>query len=326
MSNTFDFMGFRAAEDPSKNVQLNVDPLITQLVTGTEQSTFLPGMAMLKQILVPNFNFEYRTFGTEHLDHYDTKRAMRAPIKHGDWEVNTVPDRLERYGFRILRDADEIGNAHPSLSVRELSAELARRIVTLDIEREIRDLVELPASYLPAQDTTLGGGAEWNSAGGDSRADIRAMASLMVVGLPITTEDIEVFLPYQSLEAAKDDPVFLAARRNFDTDTPTLDALRLYWGVGRVWTANPIDKNQATGVIGPMYADEAIMYYPGGARNLDTTYGETTWAVNFRYNKGIAAKAYWDDLHTSWSFPWHDYAAPRIINSAAAAIIRNTVA
>lgn len=318
---------FNRAVDPLiENVQLNQDPLLTQLVVGQPQKLPFPGLQLLTPITVPNWVFDYTVYNTEHLDTVDTRRGMRAPIKHGDWQVNTVSDKLKRYSFRVMKDQDEIGNAHPSLSIMEKSAILAQRMVTMDIEREIRDLVQAVGSYAAGNVLPIAPGSEWNAAGGDSRADIRAMTAQIINTVPIMPEDLVLFLPLQSLEAAKDDPVFLAARQNFDTNMPTTDVLAAYWGIGRVWSANPVDKDPATQVVGPMYGDNAILYYPGDNAAYDTTYGDITWAVNFKWNRGIAQRRFYDEVHTSWSFPWHDYAAPRIINNAAAALITNTAA
>ena len=326
MGNLFDFNGVRIGQDPVIDVQMNDDPTVTRLVVGTPQRLPFVGDKLIMPIRVPKFSFEYWTFNTEHLDTYQTKRAMRAPIKHGDWTATTISDRLERYSFRVLKDADEIGNAHPRLRIRQRSAELARRIVTMDIEREIRDMVIDSANYPVAHVQTLGAGSEWNSAGGDSRANVRALMSQIISAIPVMPEDLIMFLPLASLEAALDDPQFLAARHNFSTDTAGPDALARYWGIGRVWSGNPVDKDETTGVVGPMYPDVAILYYPGEGASFDTTYGDITWAVNFKLNMGVASKAWYDDLHTAWSFPWHDYAAPRIINRNAAGLIENTVA
>jgi len=322
MDTEFMFQGQRAIADPIVDGQLAQDPLVTSLVLGQPQFTPLPGESLLPTIMVDNWVYKYTVYNNEHLQDHDTKRPMRAPIKHGDWKASTLPGKLDRYSFRILKDQDELTNAHPSLSIRQKSAELARRIVVMDVERDIRDLLSTTANYTTA--TAIAGASEWNAAGGDSRSNIRASALAISALTGLQPGDLTVYLPLSSLEAAKDDTTMLAIRTNYETAIVDEQILANYWGVKRVWSANPVE--ELAGTVVPMYNDIAIVYYDGGAANMDTTYGSLTWAVNFSWNKGVASAAYYDNTHTSWSFPWNEYAQPKIINADCAAILTNCAA
>jgi len=322
MDTEFMFEGQRAIADPIVDAQLSMDPMVTSLVLGQPQFAPMPGEMLLPTILTDAWVFKYQQYNNEHLQDYDTKRPMRAPIKHGDWKAQTLPGSLERYSFRILKDQDELNNAYPTLSMRQKSAELARRIVRMDIEREIRDLVSANASY--SINTAIAGGSEWNAASGDSKTNIRAATLALSAATGLMPSDFTVYLPLASLEAAKDDPVLKAIRANYTTDISDESLLTSYWGVRRVWSANPVE--EIAGTVVPMYNDIAVIYYEGGATNLDTTYGTLTWAVNFSWNRGVATAAYYDNTHTSWSFPWNDYAMPTVINTACAAKLTNCAA
>ena len=147
MERLIDFEGYRALEDPIINVQLGEDALVTELILGQPQALVMPGSRIFRDTPVTSYQFQYEQRGTEHLDDVDTERAMRAEIKIGDWKTETVVDRLRRYSFGVLKDEDEISNAHPNLRVREVSASLSRRIVELNLERIKRDLLTATTSY-----------------------------------------------------------------------------------------------------------------------------------------------------------------------------------
>jgi hypothetical protein len=137
-------------------------------------------------------------------------------------------------------------------------------------------------------------------------------------GLQIS--DLTVFLPEVSFEAAQDDPTFIAARNNFDTDTVGEDALARYWGVGRVWTANPVTAAD-DGTVSALYDDIAVIYYPGSQGKYDESWGSLVWAVQFkwaRWAQGMAFEAWFDRLSTSWYFPWQEYQKVGVINANCA--------
>ena len=140
----------------------------------------------------------------------------------------------------------------------------------------------------------------------------------------MTIAIVWVFLSLASFEAAKDDPVFLTARHNFDTRIATESVLAEYWGVGGEWTANPVEV--AAGVVTSMYGDVAIIYYPGTGAQMDTGYGDLDFGRTFRYNRGVASRPWYNNEDTTWSFPWTDYALHRITNNASAALITNCAA
>ena len=324
MSNIFDFNGARAADNPIENVQLNQDPLVTELVLGQPQATFIPGTRLFPSINVQNWVFEYTTLSNEHLGRYETERSMRAPILHGDWSAQTTPAKLRRYSFRILKDIDELTNAHPTLRIRERSAALARRIVMMNLERNKRDLAVLAASYPGGHDVTLGGGSEWDSAGGDSRTNVRTATAALSTATGLMPSDFSVFLSLSSFEAALSDPVFLAARGNYTTDIADEVILQKYWGTGPVFVGNPVE--EIAGIVTPMYADVAILFYDGSATGMSTDFGDLTWSANFTWNRGVASSPWFDPVHTSWSFPWTEYSHPTILTPNSGYIIRNTAA
>lgn len=312
--------------DPMSNVQMGIDPVVTKLVVGTPYRRTMPSQFLVRKIEVEAFNFSYNVFGTEAWQDIDTERAMRAEITTSDAEFETRTGKLRRFTHAMKRDTDELKNAHPSLRLRELLAFQAKFKVEMNIERIIRNLLTTVTNYPVLHRLAITGGSEWDSAGGDSRADVRSICAEICGDTGVSFEDISVFLSESSLNAALSDPVFLGARHNYDTDTPNKDALAKYWGIKEVVTANPIEY-AADGTVTPMYGDIAIPFVrnPLGG-DWDTEYGEFDFAVDFKWNRGVALEAWYENKTTTWWFPFQDYSNPKIINNNLGGIITNTSA
>lgn len=314
--------GARAAENPLINVQLQNDPTITALVLGTPQDLRLPGELILQPIKVDAWQFKWTRLGNEHLEQIDTERGLRAPIKHGDWKASVETDILRRFSFRILKDQDELTNAEPTLNIRERSALLARRIVRLDIERRRRALLLNTASYPGANVKTIASGSEWNTANGDSKSDVREVVSAIVTSTGVMPDEIQCWLSLASFEAAKADPVYMAIRSNWTDTMPDEAALAKYWGIGKITVSNPVEL-KADKTVGSMYGDCALFWWSGAGSAWDTEYGDFRFGGTFGWNRGVASAPYYDNTTTSWSFPWTDYANPKIITPGAGGLILN---
>lgn len=314
-----------ALADPMQNLQV-VDPVITQLLGGQPGRVTMPSSFILKNISVSNWSFKWNKFGTERFRHIDTERAMRAEIRTVDFEVTQETGSLRRFSLAAKADQDELANASPSLKIREKKAALARQGVILDIETKIKDLLTTATNYPVSHRLALGAGSEWNAAGGDSRSNIREMARAIGADTGIPIDEVSVFVSQSAYEAALDDPIFLAARQNYDTDTPDKSALTRYWGVKEVLTAGPITVDSSD-QVSQFYGDVAILFVRDlNTSDWDTEYGEYTFAVNFQWNRGVALEAWFERLTTTWWFPYQAYANPEIVNSNLGAIITNCAA
>ncbi len=324
MSRVIQFQGQRAAESHLDNVQLNVDPIVTDLVLGQPGPGEMPGARILKNVTAPAWNFQYRQNDKNRLKRYDTERGMRQPIKTADFRYSMVSASLKRFSFGTLRDVDEIQNAHPSLGLREACSRFAKTIVDMDLERRRRDLLVTGANYDSGNTLAIASGSEWNTAGGDSKSDIRSMLAVISGKTGLRYNQIGVFLPDSSLQAALEDPIFIATRSNWTADTADEMALQRYWGSGPVWSMNPVEVDDADDVQ-PMYGDVAILYYNSGVSGVDTMDGDLTFGVDFTWNGGVASKPFYDEKHTSWMFPWTAYDYPAIVTNFSGALITNTV-
>ena len=316
---------FRAVESPLENYTLGQNPLVTSLVLGTPQTRQMPSRQILTPLGVDSVAFKWFSYGVERLKSYDTKRGLRAKIRHSDWAATTHTDELVRYSWSIVKDDAEIANGHPSLRVREVSAMMARDIVQLGIEQIAATLLTTTTSYPASHRLAISAGSEWDAAGGDSYADVTAMANQICDDIGCLPGEINAFVPSVSLRAALQDPVFRASRAYQTTDQASLDTLARYWGIGSAFTGNVRVASDA-GVVSNLYSDCVILFYPGSAAAYDTSYGELQFGATFSWNRGMALEAWRDPSNTSWYFPWEEWVKHKIINNYCGAIITNCAA
>jgi hypothetical protein len=325
--------------DPLIDSQLGIDPIITSLVVGHPRRISNFGEGLFRRVGTPTWTFQYRVYGLELMQIRKAKRAMRAIIPHSDLSVDKLPGKLERYSWRTLADRDELLNStaaeravgSPTLGMRERYARASQRIVDLSMEWDRAQLVLAAGSYsqsAPDLDLTLAGGSEWNAASGDSRSDIRTMASLLAGQHGLTIEDVDVHLTNASFEAAIDDPIFVARRANYATAVANIEELRAFWGVRRVTRGDAIYSDDGL-TLESLYGDIAVLDISSELRGFDEDEGTLDNFVRFGWTNGpggIAGESWYERANTTWSFPWEGHENPLSINNKASAIIRNCAA
>jgi hypothetical protein len=314
---------------PIIDVQLGVDPITTRFVKGQGQVDRLVGPLLFPDATVPAWQFKYIQYGHEIMQkHLGVERGMRAEIRHADFEVQTLTDKLVRYSFATLRDVDEIGNAVPQYNLRGQAAAFAREIVNLEIERVKRDLADATASYAASHVITIGAGDEWNDATpGDSFVDISAACDLITAATGVRKGLLSVFLPDSSYRAVEEEVKFRDHLFANGIRGTSAEVVATYWGVREVIVANPIEM-QDDDTPAPLYGDNAYVWFrgnPGPGQTLDAVSARRlVWGGTATYNGGVANTPFLDQKTTSWWFPWTDYAKPLILNTGSAAKIINT--
>lgn len=325
------------AADPLLDSQL-VDSITTAIVVGQPRPQQNFGEGLFRRVGVRTWTFQYRKYGLETLEIRKAKRAMRAKIPHSDLSISKLAGKLERYSWRTLADRDELANSDaaeqsigdPIRSMRVRYARAARQIVTLAMEYDRAQLVLATASYSqsgPDLDLTLGAGSEWNDpTNGDSKTNIRAMASTLATQHGLNISNIDVHLTNSSYEAALDDPKFNTKRGNFATAIANVEELRAYWGVRRVTVGDAIYSPDGS-TLSSLYGDIAVLDVADELRGFDEDEGTLDNFVRFAWLNGpdgVAQQPWYTNENTTWSFPWEGWENPVSINSKASAIIRNT--
>lgn len=312
--------GQRAVEDPAENLQSN--PFVTSLVLGRGFNRIYPGARMW-----PRFNadwkFQYTRFGTESMRLRDTERPMRAPYKVDGFQPSYEDSSLKRYSWATMRDKDEFRISTPNLNLQVNCGVYSRRITEQDIERVRREAILTDANYPAGHVVTLGAGDEFNAATGDARPFIQAAAEIIALKLGVEWSQLSLFMPHTAFAAAINDPTFLAAWFLNSTTVPTEADLAKYYGIGEVWTANPVHFTDA-GVATYSWPDTSVLYFTGDPQ-MDTSFGEPAWGRTFAWNQGGISSSMisidWPE--TANAFPWTDYARPLMLTSEAAVLIKN---
>lgn len=295
--------GRSVASNPVHNAQLQ-DALITDLVINLDrrQNNFA-GDRLFNTVPVDHYLFTYmRTHGEELILH-DTERAPRAEIKASDLRHSLIAKVLQRHSWRVLLDRDEVENQRAPVNMAVGAQMVARAAVELDIEVKTAAVVADDASYLTIFTTTPG--QEWNVAGA-MRTDVRTGIKALMDELGVQDSELRLFLPGNTIHAAREDTGLLAVKGNNAIGLSTLDDIASYLGLasGSVWTANPSYKASEGATSVNIYPDSPVLYYPGDQTQLRNSRGGLAWGMQFAMNQGTALQPWFDEVRTSWSYPW----------------------
>lgn len=315
--------------------QLNIDLPTTGLVLGQPRLRQMLGSAICRPVSVEGIHFKYLTFGKEAFDLKLAERALRAPFQYSDRKPSTVSATLARYGWAALADRDEFTNSDAASSMlgipynqRMIYASLARQLVELAVEKKRADLILAAGSYSSSPDLDDDAtGSEWNAAGGDSRTQIRALASALAAANGVQIEDIDVFLSMGAYEAAQDDPTLLGKRQYTGLATIDTAVLREYWGVRSVTVGDAWYSSDGS-TMTSMYGDIAVLKVAVPLASYDTREGQLDSFVRFTWARGggVAAMPYYIEERTSLAFPWEAWELADQVGTATCAIERNVKA
>lgn len=318
----------RSVSDPLTMTRLGQSVMLTDLVLGQPQLGVFPSRLILPRKTVADINYKYPVWGKGHLRRYDTRRGLSAQIMRAKQTVSYLTGTLQRHTLAADCDVAELSfnsQGIPAAVWRESKTTLAKQLVDLDIESIAATLLTTSTNYPVSHRTALGSGSEWDN-GGDVREDVLAMANAISVdsaGL-IRPQDVSLYLPTASLEAALSDSAFTAASVYSSTARPGVDRLRDYLGIKEIITGSPVVVDDTETTTSSMYGDVAILFVNNDVnRGLNTQYGQLNFGATFAPNNGIALNSWYDDDHSTWVFPWEDWVEHKITNNAMGAIITN---
>lgn len=312
--------------------EVQISPYITGLVTGTP---ILPGgrFRFFKEFMVPTTTAVYREYDRSHLVAVETRRGSSAEYAHRTPKSRIKEVALDRDSFEGRADVDDLKKAgyaggDPLYGARRIND--GRIAIELSKELRAKDLLTNTANYPTGHFTTLAGGSEWNAPGGDSRSNIGAAAAVLRGTTGIGRGGLTVGLSGASLEAAVNDPIFLATRTAAMKDTfPNESELAAYWGVKEVFSFDPISTLTADydAPLVPIWGDVAIVFHDGmNPATFDPVAGQQVFAVTFKFLSGIASAPYLERRISTWVWPWDEWNLIELIYPAAGYLILNTAA
>jgi len=315
-------MPMRAIQTPE--TELMASPVATNIILGTPHPIALPGLRILPRKPV-EWKFRWYEWDKAHLKRRDTERPFGAPFKHDEFHSTFHDDSLKRYSWSSVRDVDEFKIADAPLDLQVKHGVYARMIVDANLERLRRDVI-LNAAYPSDQIITLAPGDEFDSATGGAKGPIVELMNLICRRTGWSRNDLEIFMPFDTFEAALADPLFQAERRATvnSAKNPTADELRAYYGSGPVWTANTLDATDAD-VVDQTWPDVTIIYGPGQIPEYDTEWGLPVFGRTFGWLKdGVAnVPVPMGYPYSATAYPWTDYQKALILTAGAGGKIIN---
>jgi hypothetical protein len=308
-----------------------VSPIITALVLGQPA---LPGAADLffPRVPVPAPVFQLRQYDLSEFVAAETQRAFSAPYKFEEMTGVLKEASLKRYSFAGRADVDQIKIAtgvggDPKFQMRR--AAIGKRKVDLTREVLAADILSATGTYPAGHTLAISAGSEWNAAGGDSQTDISTASDAILSKTAAARDTLYVGLSSSAFNAALQDPVFKAQRVYTSAAFPGEEDLRRYWGVAKVFHFNPI--RSASPAIGTVptsiYSDIAIVYVPTlDAPNFDAENGGMVFGAGFSWNTGVANVPFYDNMTSSWYYPWTDWFDLEVISNGSGFLITNCAA
>jgi hypothetical protein len=334
--------GRAALGDPFIGVQGGINPFVQEVMVGLPRSVVTPGRIIFRSVGVDAIKFSYKTFGKERFLKQDTRRPALAPFKWAQRPYAYTTEQLERRGFVSVADRDEIANAGSISSglVNDLAVRKAfeaREQVDNDLESVRATLLNATASYALTP-TTLS--TPWDDASGDSRADIQTIAWALANANNVQPMQIGVVLTHASYQAAQSDPTMIAAltaggggARDKIGFSPTAAQMRDYWGVGDVQVADWFQTDPATpDTLASAYGDNAYLYILRDAmQGFDSRESSNDFACDFDWSRAgglaldpVEKTVEVEGIATATLFPWESWTTPRIVNTSAGALLKNT--
>lgn len=313
-------------------------PVISRAVLelGQPQSGAWPGTTLAPTVNQDTWIAEW--FDRDREDHMVTLDnegvwAFGTKMPTIETSINFRQTQMTRRGAAGKIDDDLISIARRG-SGFDLALELgllAREVVELTVEEVVANLLTTPANY--AGNSTDLAGSEWDAAGGDSLTDVDTVVDTLIAGNPgIGREHIHAVLTGQAKEAAYRDVAWAAARGGIEVNRPsTVEAIRNYWGIGRVSWFDVHSKAAGAARFSAtsLYGDVAIFFVdttlPGVP--LRAQHGSFVFARRFSYTGGTARRSpFFREEFNSFFFPWVSYDHPQIINPGSGFLLENVKA
>lgn len=239
-----------------------------------------------------------------------TKRQLRSESRRSEWGVDTDSYRCEEYALNDLIDEREYQQADTPLNLQRDTIENLQRLMRLDREKRVHDLVTNAA--VVTKNTTLTGTDQWRDAGASGttatpledfelgsetvRADTGLRPNLAVFGM-------SAWLAFSKVTEIKDR--IITPGGNWGSPTITTDQARTLlapYGITRVIVADGIENTAGLGVadsFSDLWIDEVLMAYVTPAPGIKkVSFGYTFQSRNWQVRRTRVERQ-----HSDWFEP-----------------------
>jgi hypothetical protein len=311
----------RTTPEPIVGAQLGIAPILTNflLTTATEQQSFA-GPRLFPDLDIPAANVTIvQTLG-ESLVSRETQRGYLAEMRLATGKAATFTAKVLRRTLGSPVDADEISNENFIMPAQRAIL-ISRAGVDLSIEVSRAGLVANAGNFATTIALTSGNG--WATTG-TMKANIETAIAAIQTSVGIQRDQLELaLLGIGAATAARSDTTFSTKRiYKSGADFPDLSAVRDYLGIGDVWAAAPVVKLTEAAAVTQLYADQAILYYPGNPALLgggSNQVGGLAWARNLNWSAGNRAlPPFYSDMRTAWVYPFQAWEGSHVFDSRLA--------
>jgi len=176
--------------DRLSELRLNIDPLQTALSIGFMMPELI-GHKVLPYYIVPSMSFKAPIYGYEAFKLVDARRALRSKPKQVEFAVDYTTEQLEEFALSAPLDRLEIEEASVAgIDARGRARGTAQRMVVLNREKAIADLINTDATYAAGMVTTVS--VKWDTDTGDPFNDLLAVMDAIRQKVGVLPNNLEM--------------------------------------------------------------------------------------------------------------------------------------
>jgi len=246
-------------------LRAETDPILTKFAVGYRP---VQGIARLVApvIKADRESGTFFKFGKEGFYIYDTERALRANAKKADYHLTNDTFLCTEHAIETSLDYKELDQAAKYgasrvLQLEKRSINFTQRILEVELEKAVADIVFSTTYYATGNKTTLTGGNQWNEyATSDPVGDVATgrIAARADMGIEPNT----MVIGYTAWEKLRFHPALLENLKYSQKGIVTEDLAAQLLGVDRIIVGKKVYSTDA-GVFTDLWNDSvALIYVP----------------------------------------------------------------
>lgn len=318
--------GIRVADNPISGVQRQEALLTTYVLTmgALEEEGPSPGYRLFPELDVPKYEFSVPVMKGEELIPMETTRGYGGQIRTVRWSSEERTFRLVRHTLQGIVDDDETLNQTPPIDAGAKAASLARQILMKGLEVKKAALVANDANFGLVINVTSGNGWNEETAPESMREDVDAACSYLEDTLGISRSNFRMALFGKARNAARNNIELRSTKsRGGNVALPDFAEVADFLDIKEVWGAITVKKESVAAAVEPLYAPDAVVYYPGNPSRQASLKGDRAWGRSFTLGPGVALTPYRSEERTSTLYPWQKREKTFIVDPTAAVKIKN---
>ena len=311
-------------------IRLNLNPILTSLLLGLGQSTFI-AEKLFPRLPQALSSVQLAQLGDERLRRYNLRRAPGAATKriHIKYEGKTYT--VNQYSVdvplprELIREADEsrrlnVGNY---LDISRIAMVTANDVLALDYELEVATLATTSGTYAAGHVLALAAGTKWSAATGTPVTDVRAAAD--VIRKKIGKRPNKLTLSADAFTAASTNAEVKGYLPNTNLGPATVDQLKTIFNVAEIVVGDAVwmdDTNAGQDVWG----NNAILAYVPkiGGSGGDISLAEPGFGfTNVLEGHPFAETPYYEAASKSWIYGATFERTPNVAYNTAGFLFTN---